>query len=114
MSKIIREFERRVVRKTIQTLLGAGCDLMIDYQGEEPDFPVTGSNERFIDEMFACDEATLRVVWRRKVSSTGTHIHTGYIRFIYGSAGWDVIQDYSTNLKTPLKPVLEFCRKYED
>lgn len=37
----------------------------------------------------------------------------GFVCFVYGNDGWDVIYDYSTALKTALEPVFVLANKLE-
>jgi hypothetical protein len=44
---------------------------------------------------------------------TGHGKKGGWILFVYGNGGWDVISDYTTNLDAVLKPVLDYADTLE-
>lgn len=94
--------ERAIFRCTAKALMEAGYSLRL-FDGEEWATPITTSLQVLMDEMFATDEEQLVVY-----DSTGKKC--GWVFFVYGNSGWDVINDYTTNLE----PVLASINAYTD
>jgi hypothetical protein len=100
------ELEQRIVKMTIDAGLKAGYTLGV-YDGEE----FTVQNSKDADEifgaMFTTDEDTLCFY-----NEGGARI--GWVFFVYGNDGYDVINDHTTNLEDVLKPINEYCDSYMD
>ncbi|MGZ8432805.1 MAG: hypothetical protein ACXWYM_00025 [Candidatus Binatia bacterium] len=86
----IEAIERRVIRKAITDILRAGCEITvvdgIDGDGEEV---LTKSTviSAIMEAMFSTDSDELRV-YRGDA-------YLGFIDFVYGNDGHDVLQDHS-------------------
>ena len=93
--------ELQIARKTIRTLKAAGFALIAD-NGEEESH---GSERQLIDNLFACDEAHLLVRGNGK---------SGWVFFVLGNDGYDVICDYTVNLEPWLSEVNDYADKLED
>jgi hypothetical protein len=104
--KLRRELERRIVKQAVDDLLAAGFELFIDHDGDDDEMPVLNSDEATLDEIFACDEEHMYV--REK----GVAGNFGWIYFVYGNDGWDVISDYTVNLEEHLKKVNALADQY--
>lgn len=89
--------ERKIVRKTIAALLGAGYQVMVN-DGEEDVTDFITDAKEIEAAMFSTDEDWL---WARMTSAHPTR----FVRFIYGNDGPDVMNDYSTGLEDILTPV---------
>ena len=59
--------------------------------------------------LFNLDDAVLEIYTR----ASGYDCE-GWVRFVFGNSGYDVINDYSTNLEKFLKPVFEIADKLEN
>lgn len=92
------EIEKKIVRRAIKTLVDAGYTCSIY------DLKDSSEKRKIFDEMISCDEERLRV---RKGDISG------WIYFVYGNDGFDVICDHTVNLEEVLKPVFEYARKFE-
>jgi hypothetical protein len=90
-----REVEIKIIKATVKALLAAGFSLSI-YDGDEDVLQNNGKGSTNVkaihDALYNTDEDYLNV-W----SNGGQHI--GWVRFVYGNDGWDVISDYTVNLE---------------
>lgn len=95
--------ERRIVKATVDAFLAAGFALQTD-QGGGPLEPVIPTRDRqvILDALCETDDERLYV---RQVFPGPNYISNGWVYFVYGNDGWDVISDYTTNLEEVLKPV---------
>jgi hypothetical protein len=96
-----QDVEIRILKATVKALLDAGFTLSV-FDGEEdlllhrtgPETPVVGGSKdtkTIYNALYNTDEDYLNA-WK------GGHIF-GWVRFVYGNDGWDVICDYTTNLE---------------
>jgi hypothetical protein len=95
--------ERVLVRATAETLIAAGYTLRLN-DGEGWASPKDANVAQIMDGCMSTDEDTLHVY-----TTGGQRQHFGWVRFIYGNDGWDVIADHTTNLEEVLKPVNDFA-----
>lgn len=98
------EVEKRIVKKTVKDLLAAGYFLAV-YDGEE-EHPVTDNIKKLHDALMETDEDYLFVFTKDDKEEK-----MGWVRFVYGNDGWDVICDYTTNLEDVLKDVNELAQE---
>lgn len=96
--------ERRIVKACIAELLSHGFTLSI-FNGEDETKPTTDSHY-LIRHAMLTDEDWLNVHDKDK--------RIGWVRFVYGNDGWDVICDYTTNLEDHLPVTLELTNKLEE
>lgn len=101
--------ERAIVRRTIIALLGAGYEIMV-HDGEEVVLSGSKDAKAIFGAMFGTDEDVLHVSTASPQPGGARLVRSGWVRFVYGNDGWDVINDYTTNLEETLKPVLDMCR----
>lgn len=85
-----REVEIKIIKATVKTLLDAGFTLNV-FDGEEH-HPVTAIKSEVLRDLYNTDEDYLYV----HAPSGGT---IGWVRFVYGNDGWDVICDNTLNLE---------------
>jgi hypothetical protein len=90
--KMRQEVERKIATAAIQSLLQAGFALSVDNGGDEYELSHSTDQTAILKAMFLCDEDRLYV---EKESKT-----FGWIYFVYGNDGWDVISDYTVNLES--------------
>jgi len=93
--------EARILKATIKAALKAGYQVSVD-DGEERHKP-SSSYRAILNKAMETDEDYLYLV------KDGETI--GWIRFVYGNDGWDVISDYTTNLEALLAPINEMADK---
>lgn len=86
--------ERRIVKKTVSALLNQGFLLAVDQ------LPPTMNRKDILAAMMEHGDDRL-IVYR------GT-LRYGWVWFVYGNDGWDVISDHTTNLETVLEPIYAF------
>lgn len=96
-----QEIERDVCRRAVQALLAAGYTLVVDYGGGVHGCEKTTDEEVVMGALFACDEEALKVF-------DTIHQHVGWVFFVYGNDGWDVINDYTVGLEKVLQPVNDY------
>jgi hypothetical protein len=119
-SVILRQkTERAIARRAIADLLAAGYKLSVDNtEGDDAgvaDFENLSTDAAEIfGRMFQTDEDYL-FVWdaKKKRAKWQAGGHTGWIRFIYGNDGFDVISDYTTNLESVLGATHEMIEQME-
>ncbi len=89
-----RYVERKIAARCISELLDAGFEITVN-DGEEDTVEFSKNPAEIIGAMFTTDEDYLIV-------SDQTGLHKGWVRFIYGNDGPDVIADYTTSLESSL------------
>lgn len=81
--------ERMITRATVKALLDAGFNLSV-YNGEW-ELKHSYNATQILKSMFLCDEEHL-FVYRDAA-------RVGFVQFVYGNDGWDVIADNTTSLE---------------
>jgi len=93
--------EQEIVTRTVDALLAAGYMLQTDIQEDpRPKLP-TRDRAAILSEMMAVDDEFLGVYLNQLAVGSSA----GWVRFVYGNDGYDVISDYTTNLESILAPV---------
>lgn len=95
--------ERAIARLTIKTLLACDYRLSVDNGGDEDENPPSTDAAAVLADMYATDDELLKV-W-----APGAAKPFGWVRFVYGNAGHEVIADYTLNLDEALQPVNAYC-----
>lgn len=95
-----QKLERKIARALILQGLAAGYAIVVD-NGEE-ETPPLDSVTKILKAMFATDEEHLRFF------KDGKYI--GWVFFVYGNDGWDVINDYTINLE----PIMTGANRISD
>lgn len=98
------KIEGKIAKKTISVLLAQGFELAV-FDCEEITVPRCRDATKLYDAMFTTDDDRLFVY------KPGEEGRFGWVWFVYGNSGWDVISDYTTNLEEALKPVNEYAEK---
>lgn len=101
------KIEKRIVKSTVKNLLKAGYLISV-FNGEE-DFPVTTSTKEIYEQMMNTDEDYINVY-----KPTNKKKIFGWVRFIYGECGWDVICDNTINIEEALKETFALIGKICD
>lgn len=105
--KLRQKIEKQIAARCIAELLEAGFDITVN-DGEE-DTVIRSTNPSEIAEaMMSSDEDYLIV------HSAQTDLRSGWVRFIYGNDGPDVINDYTVNLEPFLKSTIALGEALED
>jgi hypothetical protein len=101
--------ERKVVRRTVRTLLAAGYAVTV-YNGEDTPIRRSTSVNAIMAEVQAADEEYLYVL---RKDDAGNYLRVGSIWLVYGNSGPEVIADYSVCLEEVLAPVNAYCDTLE-
>lgn len=99
------DIERRICRKMIRTLRRDGYRLRVN-SGEEWETRADANENELMRALFNLDDAWLVVRDRDNKKC-------GWIRLIFGNDGYDVVNDYTTNLETVLAPVFAYADAFE-
>lgn len=99
--------ERKIVVQAVNDLLKAGFYLEVN-DGDEDVTEKTMDQAVILDAMFSTDEDIIFVYW------PGRLLNAGWIRFIYGNDGPDVINDYTVNLEEHLADTLALAEAEEE
>jgi len=98
--------ERRIARKFLKIALAAGYAISLDNGGDDFEFENSTDFKFIVGEMFATDDERLYL------SKDGKRC--GWVYFVYGNDGWDVIADYTVNLEDLMPEVSALSDKLED
>jgi len=101
--------ETQIIKATINTLLSAGFEVSV-FDGEEIVVERLVAPDMIFEAMKTTDEDYLRVYMRGDRSA----VVWGWVRFIYGNDGTDVINDYSTNLESIMGRIFAMIDEYEE
>lgn len=100
-----REIEKEIAKLAASGLIDAGFKISV-FDGEEITLKPTTNIESILEAMFTTDEDYMFV----HASETGERV--GFVRFIYGNDGWDVINDYSSSLEYALVQANKLAESY--
>ena len=104
--------ERAIARAAIAGILAAGYTISVD-DGEEIVLRQSTDAKKIFDAMFSTDEDYLHVHKADAPARQNTREAFGWVRFVYGNDGWDVICDYTVNLESALEPAKTESEKHE-
>ena len=95
--KMRQEVERKIASRLVKDILKAGYTILIDNGGapEECTGPF-GKYRQVMAEMFLADWDRLYLYRPGKDAKEG---HYGWVFLVYGNDGYDVISDYTCNLR---------------
>ncbi len=101
--------ERSIVEKVAKALIGAGYQLTVN-DGEEDVLEYSTDVSAVLAAMFSTDEDYL------KATQAGPAGHSGWVRFIYGNGGYDVINDHTIGeeFEAALAPVFAEIERLEE
>lgn len=102
------DIEKQIAKKTIEVLLAASYRLMVNDWEEDVTDVIDNADELF-KAMFTTDGDYLLVF-----NATDEEHRIGWIQFVYGNDGYDVICDYTTNLEDILQPVFKLADELEE
>lgn len=106
--------EKEIFSRVVDVALAAGYWLRV-HNGEDWDTTLTQDKAELVKEYNNCDEARLYFLKADKKQSTtqdaldNGNVYCGWVYFVYGNDGPDVISDYTVNLEDLLKPVNDYC-----
>ncbi len=93
-----QRIERQIARKAAKDLIAAGYKVAV-FDGEEIALEASTDVRAIMAAMFSTDEDYL---FAMTPGEDGKMKRAGWVRFIYGNMGFDVINDYTTNLEGAL------------
>lgn len=99
-----RYFEQKIVKQVLKDAIKEGYLLVVN-DGEEEFAPTTNVKEAY-DNLFAVDESHLILMKDGK--------YFGWVYFVFGNSGWDVISDYTVNLEEFLTNANKLADKFEN
>lgn len=102
--------ERKIARLTAEALVDAGFTVTVN-DGEEDVVKDSTDVSAILDAMFSTGEDYLIVTFPYTGKLPGLR---GWVRFIYGNDGYDVINDYTTSLEDVLAPLLDKIERMEN
>jgi hypothetical protein len=112
MNEIPRRIERIIAKRTIAAVLYAGFDITV-FNGETDEVKNSRDPDTILKAMFTTDEDYLMLNCKGANSFKGSghrpSVSEGWIKFVYGNEGWDVINDYTTNLEKIMDPINKFA-----
>ncbi len=102
--KMRQIMERRIASVLIRDALAAGYTISV-YDGEETTLKQSTSRKDILAAMFSVDEEFLFFYKDGK--------RVGWVQFVLGNSGWDVISDYTTNLEHIMTGATKMSEKYQ-
>lgn len=106
--------EKRIVRQVIKDAFKAGYILAIDNgcdYGEEVIVKASDGISKAMTEVMLSDEDRVYLIKPENFKSQKTWKHSGWVYFVYGNDGWDVISDYTINLEDLLKASIRLSER---
>ncbi len=94
----IEQMQTAIITKTVEDLLNAGFYLAV-FDSEEITTPITKNKDVIIDALQTTDYDFL---FCYSAPDSGRQ---GFVMFVYGNDGYDVISDYTVNLEPALASV---------
>lgn len=104
--------EKQITKRCVELLLDAGYMLTINNGGDENEFKPSLNKDFIIAEMMQTDEEHL-IVYEQIPLGTSKKSRFGWIFFVYGEDGWDVINNHTTNLDPIISLVQPLIDKLE-
>lgn len=99
--------EGKIARRTIRAIIKAGYCVSV-FDGEEITLKRSTAGRAILNAMFTTDEDYLFVYPREPKAP-----RLGWVFFVYGNDGWDVVSDYTTNLEEVMRPVLDYAETFD-
>lgn len=101
-----QRIERRIATAAAKGLIADGYRVAV-FDGEEIVLPATDDVSAVLAAMFSTDEDHFFVY----PDEGGQRV--GWVQFVYGNDGWDVIADHTTNLESSLQAATELADELE-
>ena len=103
------KLEKKIARKIVTTLIKNGYFLNI-YNGDNcHGFNQLRKNSNNVSEIMKVMQETDEdyIMVYHGVSNIG------WVKLVYGNDGWDVVNDYTTNLEDIMTPILDWCDTFQ-
>ncbi len=101
-----KEIEERIVRNAVHELLDHGFTLSVDNGGDDYEIDRSVDAEAVIAELMNTEEDRL-------LARTGDVIK-GWVHFVYGNDGYDVICDMTVSLEPYLPDTIAIAEGYSE
>jgi hypothetical protein len=101
--------ERGIAARVVNLALKQGWRCAVASGGEDFDLVASVDKRGILEAMFAVDDCSL-VFYAEGEDKYAV----GWVRFIYGNSGWDVINDYTANLTTFMEPIDAFTSALDE
>lgn len=114
--KARQRVERSIARRVILDALRAGYTLSV-FDGEEATLLYSDDSKSILKALFTTDEDWLlfhNADNDRKLDTRGIPPNDGWVQFVYGNDGYDVISNYTINLERVLTGAFALADKYAD
>jgi len=102
-----QRIEQNIIRAAVKSALAKGYSVSVN-DGEEVTLAKSTSEARIMAAIMTTDEDVLLIHDQLKDA-----VCIGWIKLIYGNDGWDVINDYTTNLEAMLTDAHRVAARYE-
>lgn len=99
--------EKQIANRVIKDFLAAGFVISVN-DGEEITLAHCDKPRKIAGAMFTTDEDYLII----HAKDGESFKRKGWVRFIYGNDGWDVVSDYSTSLEEWMAPINNWSDKF--
>lgn len=97
--------EKIIARRVVLDAINAGYALNINNGGDTNEMPQNSTKAKdVLAEMFATDDEHLLFYKNGKC--------VGWVYFVYGNDGYDVVSDYTTNLDEVMNGANELSNRY--
>lgn len=97
--------EHKIVRRTVQALLQAGFAVDVDNGGDTEELPQPYTKLSEVLKVMAEMDDEYLMVYRPASVADQSAVAVGWVHFVYGNDGYDVISDYTVNLDEVLAPI---------
>jgi hypothetical protein len=116
--KLRQELERKILTQFVADALAAGKRLAVSLErGYDLDEMLLGSRDadKIISEALAGDECHIFVQSAEGPTIKDDQVVSeGWVYFVYGNDGYDVVSDYTTNLEGLLAGANAIAERYAD
>ncbi|EEX1006186.1 hypothetical protein D3981_004164 [Escherichia coli] len=106
-----QRIERLIATAAAKGLTDAGYKIAV-HDGEEIAQPKTSNVDTILDAMFSTDGDSF-IVYQKSSGDEAGWVRVGWVQFIYGNCGWDVIADNTTSLESALQDATNLARVFE-
>lgn len=111
--KVLRRLalEEKIVEAIVDRLLEVGFELSVDDGGDEMAIERSRDKAAIMEALINTDEDRLHALVPR--GGRMGNLRGGWVLFVYGNDGYDVVCDYTTGLEHRLKPVFDMVDRLE-
>ena len=102
----VQEMDKAIVTAVVEELLEQGFSLSLFHE-EAPAFKQSTDKELILSNIHQCDEETLAAY-----DKAGQR--TGWVFFVYGNDGYDVLSDYSLSIEKYIPKTLKLSEELEE